>query len=93
MRQLNLPANNTSQSTEIAHASVIYVGDRFVGFLYATQSAGEYLHFGPVGEPSNVAFADERLAAGALGAQASSGFQRLTPEHASLVGVNIMACY
>ena len=74
MRQLNLPANDTSQATQVAHGSVIYIGDRFVGFLYATQSEGIYVHFGPVERPNNVAAADERLAAHILGAQAISGF-------------------
>lgn len=93
MRQLNLPANDTSQATQVAHGSVIYIGDRFVGFLYATQSEGIYVHFGPVERPNNVAAADERLAAHILGAQAISGFQRLTLENASLAGINVMACY
>jgi hypothetical protein len=93
MRDLNLPPNTTSNSTDIVHSSIIYVADRFVGYLYVTQSEQVFVHFGSIGRLINLAAADERLAATAFGAKASSGFQRLNLANASLAGLNIMACY
>jgi hypothetical protein len=93
MISLNLPANSTSAGTEITHASVVYVGDRFVGFLYATRAGSEYLHFGQVGRPSNINADDQNLAARALGTKPTSGFQLLQSRQAHLTLINLLGCY
>lgn len=93
MSSLNLPANKSSAHMEITHASVVYVDNRFVGFLYATRAGLEYLHLGQVGKASNISPDDQNTAARVLGAKPISGFQLLQLRQAPLMQINLMSCY
>jgi hypothetical protein len=34
----NLPANSTSDATDVAHVTLVYGGDRFAGLIYVTRA-------------------------------------------------------
>jgi hypothetical protein len=93
VQSLNLPANETSSGTEIIHTSLIYVVDRFVGYLYELRDGKIYLHFGDVGRLSAVSEGDINTAARSLGARAITGFQLTQFHAASLAGINVLSCY
>ena len=93
MQSLNLPSNSTSNETDITNTSIIFVNDRFVGFLYRTRKGDVFVYFGMPGRRANVSPGDEDLAAQALGAKPNSGFQLLQRKSTPPMEVNILECY
>lgn len=48
MRDTNLPANDSTNSTDIVHAAVVYVEKRLAGFIYVTRNGSAWLQTGQI---------------------------------------------
>jgi hypothetical protein len=94
MRLLNLPPSEIDSATEITHSSIVYVGDRFAGYLYRTRQGAIYFNMGEVGNSMvKVSPEDQRTVADALNVQAVHGIQPVATQPVPTGAVSIVACY
>lgn len=93
MKLLNIPLNSGSRDTEIVHTSIVFVANRFTGFLYRTRDQKTWVHLGDTGLGPIPAVSDMADGAHAFGVDPTVGFQRVQSNDVPMGDVSIISCY
>lgn len=93
MQDINLPPTSGSDDTNIKHADVLFVQDRFVGYLYRTRKGETWVHFGDLGPLGNPSRTDIIASASDLRVKPIQGFQRVSSGPVPLGHVSLISCF